>query len=143
MPRWTSICKKGEQPSEFYEGREFEKRFDIKTGFGPEAVVNGKKVRVWNRAWSDVPYEWAESIDWLLGKIRSKYRVETLDDDSGDPGIQVFVDQIKVKFGSLRFYYSLAGNIENMKLAEKQIDRWVKACEKKLAKADPYYGVPY
>lgn len=146
MPRWRNLCKPGEEETTFYETREFEKRFNIKTAFGPESVKddNGNMLRKWNRCWSCVPKEWEKGIDWLLGKIREKYRLETLEDDENDPNIQVFVDQIKDKFGSLRFYFNIrGGTFEENEAIYNEISSWVKECEKILAKDDPYYGVPY
>lgn len=139
MPRWQSMCKPGEMPSSFYEGRLFEARFGIKSGFGP---VGDDGKRKWNRGWSDVPHEWAPAIDDLLSKVRAKYRVEALDDPEECNGVQVVIDQIKVKWGELRFYYHTRGAIDH-KAAMDEIDGWVDECEKQLKKDDPHYGVPY
>lgn len=123
---------------EGYDMRGFEKEFGIKTAFGPPDENGNPK---WSRCWSDVPYTWAPAIHRLLDKIRAKYRVEGLDDVDNDPRIQVVVDQIKVKFGSLRFYFSTLG--ENWREIEDEIDGWVDECEQELKELDPYYGVPY
>lgn len=121
-----------------YSIREFEKEFGIKTAFGPKDE-NGKMR--WNRCWSNVPRLWAPAIHGLLNKIRAKYRVEGIEDDENSPGIEVYIDQIKVKFGSLRFYFSVQG--PNAETSRKDIDKWITECEKELAEIDPYYGVPY
>jgi hypothetical protein len=147
MPRWRSLCKEDEEPSEFYGTSGFEKEFGIKNAFGP-VVVNedgtevkdehGRPVLKWNRCWSDIPKEWGPAIHELLDKIRAKYRVETLEDKGDEPEIQVWIDQIKDKFGSARIYFTTVDE-----KIDDDIDKMVEECEERLKKDDPFYGIPY
>ena len=116
MPRWRKLCKENEKPCEFYGTKGFQEEFGIKNAFGP--VLKDEKgnemldcelrpVLKWNRCWSNIPKEWGPAVHELLDKIRAKYRVEGLEDDPDDPEIQVKIDQVKDKFGSLRFYYTI------------------------------------
>ncbi len=139
MPRWQKLCKPGEQPYEFYDNKEFEKRFNIKSGFGP-LDENGKMK--WNRGWSCLPKEWERGLDWLLNKIRSKYRLETLEDVENSKEVQVVVTQVKDKYGELRFYFRLQ-NLDNFEEVDKEIESWIDECAKILKEDDPHYGIPY
>ncbi|MFA5132508.1 MAG: hypothetical protein WC444_04290 [Candidatus Paceibacterota bacterium] len=139
MPRWQKLCKPGEQPSEFYDNKEFERRFNIKSGFGPLDETGQMR---WNRCWSCLPKEWERGVDWLLAKIRFKYRLETLEDPENSSEVQVIVSQAKDKYGSLRFYFDLQ-NLDNYEEAYKEIEGWIDECEKMLKEDDLYYGIPY
>lgn len=139
MPRWFKLCKPGEQPSEFYDNKDFEKHFNIKSGFGPLDEHGDMK---YNRCWSCLPKEWERGISWLLNKIRSKYRVETVDDPENCDEVQVIVSQVKDKYGELRFYFHVK-NVDDCEAADKEIEGWVDECEKILREDDPYYGIPY
>jgi len=128
MPRWRKLCKNGEQPTRFIESREFENTFGIRTWI-PGGERNGCCA-------SCVPEEWVPAVKELVEKIRTNYKLVGLDDNT--EGTDVNIAQIKDKFGALRFYYDT-----NSDFIYKQIDIWIKECEKKLKKADPYYAVPY
>ena len=62
------------------------------------------------------------------------------EDDPNNPNIQVVIEQIKLKFGSLRFYHYTCGLADAQ---EKEINTWIEECEGELAKLDPFYGIPY
>ena len=147
MPRWTSLCKIGEESSDFYGIKETEEEFGIKNAFGPQVLdnldvpivdENGRPILKWNRCWSEIPKEWGPAIHELLNAIRAKYRVETLEDDEDNEEIEVWIDQIKCKYGGLRFYFHTK-TLET----EYDIETMVKRCEERLAKDDPFYDIPY
>ena len=142
MPRWWKLCKEGEKPSRFLDITETGNLLNIKNGFGPVVEdKDGIQHLAWNRCWSEIPEEWGPALVRLVDKIRSKYKVETIDDNEDDPTIQVRIDQVKDKFGSLRFYFTTIG--DNWREMDEEIDTWVAECEEELKQDDPYYNVPY
>jgi hypothetical protein len=150
MPRWYRFCKEGEEPCKTIDTHQFGEVFNIKSGFGPPVLDKDSKEVLdcdlrpkmkWNRCWSHIPEEWESAIQSLLHNIRSKYRTEGVDDDEDDPEIEVFVDQIKDKFGTLCFYYQTQGS--RAEEIRTDIDDMVRECIQEIKKADPYYGEPY
>ena len=135
MPKYGPAASRG------WDNKEIQEEFGLKCGFGPPTGENderGHPKLKWNRCWFDVPCEWIPDIRDLFNKIKAKYVIETIDMDENDPRIQVRIDQIKCKYGSLRFYYS-ASTYE----IDEDIEKMVEECEIKLAVSDPTYGEPY
>ena len=141
MPRWKKLCKEGEEPSTFIDGKKFEDIFEIQTWYpGCNRQL----------CYSHVPEEWVPAILELINKIRAKYKVVGLgvqiDSVWGNVETEydIRIDQIKDKFGCLRFYYTVArGVFLDTTAIRDQIDIWIKECEVKLKEADPFYGEPY
>jgi hypothetical protein len=135
MPKWKKLCKEGEESTRSIAEKEFEDIFGIQTWY-----------RGCNRqlCYSHVPEEWMPAVLELINKIRAKYKVVGLDVQInnvwGDVETEysVRIDQIKDKFGSLRFYFTTADST-----TYDDINEMVRECEEKLKHADLHYGVPY
>lgn len=147
-PRYRRLCKEGEEPTTFLENKYFIEELNIKSGFGPPELdeageikkrENGRPILKWNACWSAIPIEWQGAVEELVDYIKNKYIIETIDTNFyEDDNIQVKIDQVKDKFGSLRFYYT-----SSSKEIDGDINAAIARCEKRLAKDDPLYGQPY
>jgi hypothetical protein len=129
MPRWQGLCKEGEESSNFVGGERLRKELECEHSVG----------------WSDIPEEWLPAVKELVGKIRTKWTVDGsgrlfFNQEPEKINAAIQIEQIKDKFGSLRFYYHIN---ETSDATYDEIEKMVQECEAELAKADPYYGVPY
>lgn len=135
MPRYKAYCQFGEEPSRYITGQEFEDTFGIMTWMHPE---KGKER--YGICYSRVPEEWVSAILKLVHKIRNTYILQGINQDNDDKDIEVVIDQIKDKFGELRFYYRTK---ENCKTAQTKIEKWLNECIEELQQTDPFYGKCY
>jgi len=130
MPRWRHLCKEGEEPTRIVGMEELQKELDCKRSIG----------------WSEIPEEWVPAIKELVQKLRERWIVDGagmlyFSDKPEEMDVDIEIDQIKDKFGTLRFYYSTKG--ENADYIYDEVDKYVNECEKRLEKDDPHYGKPY
>ena len=127
MPRWRHLCEDGEEPTRIIGMDELQKELNCKRSIG----------------WSEIPEEWLPAIKELVQKLREKWTVDGsgilyLRDKPEEMDVDIIIDQIKDKFGSLRFYYS----VKDDELWD-EVGKLVDECEKRLAEDDPYYDIPY
>ncbi len=134
-PRWKKLCKNGEEPSRDIVKKEFEDIFGIQAWRG-----RGEGAERRHCCYSRVPEEWVPAVKKLVETIRSMYDTAGLEGPS--EYTQVTINQIKDKFGALRFYYS-TGDCDREFSPREVIDELISACEDELARVDPHYGIPY